>query len=157
MTDDPSTCSNAVLRQAMRRIGQLYDDALAPSGLRATQHGLLATVRTMGSPTMRELAERAVMDLSGLSHTLKPLTRDGYLRLVPDPRDRRARRITLTEKGEAKLGETAKLWRGAQDRFEAVFGMERAAALKSELRFLTSPEFRQAFNDTGAETGTGTR
>jgi DNA-binding MarR family transcriptional regulator len=152
MTDDPITCSNAVLRQAMRRIGQLYDDALAPSGLRATQHGLLATIRKMGSPTMRELAERAVMDLSGLSHTLKPLTRDGYVQLVPDPLDRRARRITLTEKGEAKLGETAKLWRGAQDRFETVFGTERAAALKSELRFLTSPEFQEAFNETGTNT-----
>ncbi|MCJ2133060.1 MarR family winged helix-turn-helix transcriptional regulator [Methylobacterium sp. J-026] len=156
MTDDPSTCSNAVLRQAMRRIGQLYDDALAPSGLRATQHGLLATVRTMGAPTMRELAERAVMDLSGLSHTLKPLTRDGYLQLVPDPRDRRARRITLTVKGENKLAETAKLWRGAQDRFEAVFGKERAVALKAELGFLISPAFQDAFNKAGTETATST-
>lgn len=157
MTDDPSTCSNAVLRQAMRRIGQLYDDALAPSGLRATQYGLLATVRKMGSPTMRELAERAVMDVSGLSHTLKPLTRDGYIQLVPDPLDRRVRRITLTQKGVTKLGETAKLWREAQDRFEAAFGMERAVALRSELRFLTSPQFQEAFNDAGAESETGTR
>lgn len=155
MTDDPSPCSNAVLRQAMRRIGQLYDDALAPSGLRATQHGLLAMVQKMGFPTMRELAERAVMDLSGLSHTLKPLTRDGYLKLVPDPQDRRVRRITLTVKGEVKLAETTKLWRGAQDRFEIVFGMERAITLKSELRFLTSPEFLNAFNDASADADNG--
>lgn len=154
MTDDVNPCSNAVLRQAMRRVGQLYDDVLAPSGLRATQHGLLATVRRMGSPTMRELAERAVMDLSGLSHTLKPLMRDGYLQMAPDARDRRARRIDLTEKGQAKLAETAKLWRGAQDRFEAVFGLERAIALKSELRFLTSPEFQDAFNRAMAEADT---
>jgi hypothetical protein len=40
----------------------------------------------MGAPTMREPAERAVMDLSGLGHTLTPLRRDGYLQSTPDPR-----------------------------------------------------------------------
>ena len=38
-------CNNAAIRQAARMLGQLYDDALAPSGLRATQHTLLKTVR----------------------------------------------------------------------------------------------------------------
>ena len=34
-------CNNAAIRQTARMLGQLYDDALAPSGLRATQHTLL--------------------------------------------------------------------------------------------------------------------
>ena len=38
-------CNNAAIRQATRMLGQLYDDALAPSGLRATQHNLLNTIR----------------------------------------------------------------------------------------------------------------
>ncbi|WP_132255733.1 MarR family winged helix-turn-helix transcriptional regulator [Methylobacterium segetis] len=140
---DPSLCSNAMLRQAMRSLGQIYDDALAPSGLRATQHGLLASVARLGTPTMGELAESLVMDLSGLGHTLKPLTRDGYLRLVPDLHDRRARRVSLTDLGRAKLGETTALWSGVQGRFEAAFGPERAAELRAVHALLASRAFRE--------------
>ncbi|GJD53671.1 hypothetical protein OPKNFCMD_6448 [Methylobacterium crusticola] len=142
---DPTRCSNALLRQAMRGVGQLYDEGLAPSGLRATQHGLLATVARLGAPTMGALADTLVMDLSGLVRTLRPLTRDGYLRLVPDARDRRVRLVALTPLGEAKLAETSRLWRAVQDRFEAAFGRERAAELRRVHAVLASREFRAAF------------
>ncbi|TGT34867.1 MarR family transcriptional regulator, partial [Mesorhizobium sp. M8A.F.Ca.ET.167.01.1.1] len=36
-----SRCNNATLRRAARRLGRFYDDALAPSGLKGTQFGLL--------------------------------------------------------------------------------------------------------------------
>ncbi|MFH6781547.1 MULTISPECIES: MarR family winged helix-turn-helix transcriptional regulator [Methylobacterium] len=149
MTIHPTRCSNAALRRATRSVGQLYDEALAPSGLRTTQYGLLATIRGLGSPTMGELAEAMVMDLSGLAHTLKPLTRDGYVSVVPDPRDRRARRIALTESGTAKLKAATPLWRAAQERFEAAFGPERAGRLRELLHELALPDFRAAF-DAGA-------
>ena len=41
----------------------------SPSGLRTTQHGLLAQIEVMGSPALGELAEIMVMDASALSHT----------------------------------------------------------------------------------------
>ncbi|WP_099900685.1 MarR family winged helix-turn-helix transcriptional regulator, partial [Methylobacterium frigidaeris] len=138
-------CSNAALRRATRSVGQLYDDALAPSGLRTTQYGLLGMIRRLGTPTMGELADAMVMDLSGLAHTLKPLTRDGYVSVVPDPQDRRARRIALTPSGAAKLAEATPLWRAAQNRFEAVFGPERAGLLRDLLHELALPDFRAAF------------
>lgn len=148
MSEQPAAvtpCNNAALRQATRRMGQLYDDVLAPSGLRATQHGILMTVETLGRPTMGQLAETLVMDLSGLGHTLKPLARDGYLAIQPDPADKRARRIVLTALGRSKLAETTRLWRQAQDRFEAAFGAERAAELRRVLALLTAPDFETAF------------
>ncbi|PIK73555.1 MarR family transcriptional regulator [Methylobacterium frigidaeris] len=133
------------MRRATRSVGQLYDDALAPSGLRTTQYGLLGMIRRLGTPTMGELADAMVMDLSGLAHTLKPLTRDGYVSVVPDPQDRRARRIALTPSGAAKLAEATPLWRAAQNRFEAVFGPERAGLLRDLLHELALPDFRAAF------------
>ena len=139
-------CSNAALRKATRNIGQLYDAVLAPSGLRTTQHSLLVTVRTLGTPTMGQLAEAMVMDLSGLGHTLKPLARDGYLRLVPDEADRRVRRVALTDLGAAKLEQTIPLWQDAQARFEAAFGRERTDALRDILAALAAPGFRAAFS-----------
>ena len=74
---DPSFCNNAVLRRAMRQMGQLYDDVLAPCGLRGPQYGLMVQSRFMQGPTMREMAQALVMDLSALGHSLKPLVRDG--------------------------------------------------------------------------------
>ena len=55
----------------------------------------------MNEPTLRELAEAIVMDLSALGHTLKPLIRDGYVALVPDKNDGRVKHATLT-KGRGK-------------------------------------------------------
>lgn len=152
---DTNYCNNTVLRQATRRMGQLYDGIIAPSGLRASQLGLLTHVVSLGEPTMRELAEDMVMDQSALGHTLKPLERSGFLELVVDPRDRRARRVRLTPAGTRKFEDTLVLWKTAQDSFEAAFGAEKAAELRAVLAFLASNEFEQAFNipNTGTDSG----
>jgi len=141
-------CNNSMLRRASRMLSQLYDDALAPSGLRATQHGLLAQIQIMDGPTLRQLSEEIVMDLSALGHTLKPLIRDGYVALVPDDRDGRVKHATLTKAGKKKLEQTTRLWSEAQQRFEAVFGEKRAASLRDVLQELSSEDFRAAFKAT---------
>jgi DNA-binding MarR family transcriptional regulator len=138
-------CNNAMLRRASRMLGQIYDDELAASGLKATQHTLLAQIEGMNEPTLRELATEIVMDLSALGHTLKPLIRGGFVALVPDENDRRAKHVTLTKSGKSKLKETRKLWAQAQQRFEKVFGESRAARLRQVLSELSSEDFRQTF------------
>ncbi|MFE1602939.1 MarR family winged helix-turn-helix transcriptional regulator [Methylobacterium sp. ID0610] len=153
---EPGPCSNAGLRRATRRLSQLYDDAIAPSGLRATQFGLLAQLRQLGAPTMGELAEAMVMDLSALGHTLKPLTRDGLVALQIDPKDRRSRRVVLTEPGRERLRAAARLWREAQARFEAAFGTEKAAQLRDLLDEIASPAFVSAFTGAGGSHPHGT-
>jgi len=150
MTDkglSTTPCNNAAIRQTARMLGQLYDDALAPSGLRATQHTLLKTIQRMDSPTLREMATTLVMDLSALGHSLKPLVRDGLVAIVPDAEDRRAKRAMLTKAGSKKLEETTRLWRHAQDRFEIAFGLRRAEELRESLASVSTDEFRQAFQD----------
>lgn len=119
-------------------------DELAASGLRTTQHSLLAQIDKMNGPTLRVLATELVMDLSALGHTLKPLIRDTYIILVPDKDDRRVKHVTLTKSGKSKL-KHSKLWARAQQRFEAVFGDERAVQLRDVLDELSSETFRQAF------------
>ena len=141
----PECCSNSVLRKATRRLGQLFDDVLEPTGLKATQHGLLAHIKALDAPTIKQLADDLVMDLSALGHTLKPLERDGFIALVRDERDRRAKRVTLTRVGEAKLEETTRLWRVAQTQFETAFGQRKAEKLRKALRLLASEDFNQAF------------
>jgi hypothetical protein len=47
--------------------------------------------------------------------------------------------------GPRKFEEAMQLWRKAQGRFEQAFGSARAAELRSELKFVTSEAFKDAF------------
>jgi DNA-binding MarR family transcriptional regulator len=138
-------CTNMAIKRASRRLGQLYDSVLAPAGLRSTQHALLSQIKLSDGPTLRALAAAMVMDLSALGHTLKPLIRDGFVELVPDARDRRAKRARLTAAGKAKQAESAALWRRAQARFDARFGAAESASLRRALALISSDEFAKEF------------
>lgn len=138
-------CSGAAVRRASRQLGQLYDDVLAPSGLRTTQFSLLTQILLCDTPTLKTLAEALVMDLSALGHTLKPLIRDGLVELVPDAKDRRVKRVRLTANGRRKRDEAHSFWTEAQARFDAAFGVEESAALRRAMAVIATPEFAQAF------------
>ncbi|MFT4095686.1 MAG: MarR family winged helix-turn-helix transcriptional regulator [Rhodoblastus sp.] len=133
------------MRRASRRVSQLYDSALAPSGLRSTQFAMLARIAGSDSPTMSELAAALVLDRSALAHNLKPLERDGLVKVVVDPDDRRSRIVTITSSGAARLAEGARLWRRAQAAFEGAYGKRRAAELRKTMDLLADPAFSEAF------------
>lgn len=143
-----SRCSCTALRKASRRISQLYDTALASSGLKTTQRAILAQIGRSEPTTVGRLAEALVMDPGALAHTLKPLERDGLVVVAVDPTDRRNRQISLTRRGRAKLAETDALWEEAERGFEAAFGRAKSECLREALRFLTSNAFVAAFENT---------
>jgi DNA-binding MarR family transcriptional regulator len=138
---DNGQCNNTALRKATRRVSQLYDSMLAPTGLRATQRSILLNIARFGSPTMGQLAASLVLDRSALGHNLKPLEREGFIVLDVDPDDKRSRLAKLTKKGESKLRETAVLWQAAQQRFESRFGIARARALREALAVIAAEAF----------------
>ncbi len=144
---DNSRCNNTALRKATRRVSQLYDSILAPTGLRSTQRSILLNIARFGRPTMGELAASLVLDRSALGHNLRPLERDGFIVLDVDPDDKRNRLARLTEKGASKLRETAALWKVAQERFESKFGTERAMALREALAVIAAEEFDDVFEE----------
>ncbi|KGD99334.1 MarR family transcriptional regulator [Rhizobium sp. YS-1r] len=139
-------CSNSAVRRASRQLGQLYEDAMGDTGLKGTQFSLLSQIARSGEPTLKSLAEAMVMDLSALGHTLKPLIRDGLVELVPDAKDRRVKRVRLTETGIAKQKELTARWQIAQDRFDKAFGKEKSEEMRRTLAFISSQEFAEAFN-----------
>lgn len=148
MTDENGIwmhCTNSAVRRASRRLGQLYDDAIEPSGLKGTQFSLLSQIAHSNEPALKDLAEALVMDLSALGHTLKPLIRDGYVELVPDAQDRRVKRARLTVQGKAKQAETVELWRIAQARFDQTFGEEASLDIRRALAALSSADFAERF------------
>ncbi|MET3854307.1 MarR family winged helix-turn-helix transcriptional regulator [Rhizobium sp. OAE497] len=140
-----AVCSNSALRRATRQLGQLYEDVFAPSGLRGTQFSLMTQIHMNGRPSLKFLADGLVMDLSALGHTLKPLIRDGLVKLEPDAKDKRVKRAMLTPAGIAKWEEGNRLWAEARDRFENAFGAEAAAELRNTLNRISSAEFAESF------------
>ncbi|MBB3591653.1 DNA-binding MarR family transcriptional regulator [Rhizobium sp. BK529] len=138
-------CSNSALKRATRQLGQLYDDLIDASGLRGTQYTLMTQIHMNSGSSLKVLAESMVMDLSALGHTLKPLIRDGMVELVPDGKDRRVKRVKLTEAGIEKWQEATRLWREAHERFERLFGEEQAKALRDTLNLIASKDFAGRF------------
>jgi DNA-binding MarR family transcriptional regulator len=139
-----SRCNASAAKKAARRLSLMYDTVLAPVGLKSSQYGILSELHSRGAslPTVRELAEALVMDRSTLGQNLRPLERDELITLLTDPQDRRNRLIALTRLGIAKFNEAAKYWKIAQDRFEATFGKQEAADLRSVLFAIAhNPEF----------------
>jgi DNA-binding MarR family transcriptional regulator len=129
-------CHCAALRRAARRISQFYDEKLAPTGLRASQYGILVAIRDKGELSVNELAARLELDRTTTGKNLRPLERASYVRVAPSATDGRSRRITLTAKGLARLKSAAPLWREAQSEFEESNGLERAVALRGTLASL---------------------
>ncbi|MBV8212842.1 MAG: winged helix-turn-helix transcriptional regulator [Verrucomicrobia bacterium] len=123
------------MRRAGRRLLHIYDTVLAPTGLKLCQFGILSALNGRGAalPSVQELAEELVLDRSTLGQNLRPLERDDLVTLLTDPRDRRVRLIALTKSGIAKYNEARPYWQAAQERFEAVFGEDEAAKLRSVL------------------------
>jgi DNA-binding MarR family transcriptional regulator len=131
------TCACANLRKAARAVTQLFDEALAPIGLRVTQFTLLVTSRLSGESTINELAERMAMDRTTLSRNLKPLVRNGLLEMRPGE-DGRTRLVRLTPAGEQALEEAYPLWQQAQQEIVGVLGEERHEALLDDVALVVS-------------------
>jgi DNA-binding MarR family transcriptional regulator len=142
-----SRCNCTALRKATRRISQLYDTALAPSGLKTTQRAILAQLGRSETVTVGHLAEALVMDAGALAHTLKPLERDRLVAVTVDPSDRRNRLIKLTRRGRARLAESDALWAKAQTGFEVAFGRVESEALRQALQLLVSDRFNSTFEE----------
>jgi DNA-binding MarR family transcriptional regulator len=147
-----SPCIIAALRAASRRLTLLYDEVMAPSGLRITQFNLLAELerRDAFPPTVSELAENLTIERSALGQTLKPLERDGLIALVRDERDRRRRPVRLTPAGREAIRRTRPYWTEAHRRFASFFGEPEIAELRATLRNIAqNPEVASAFDGSG--------
>ena len=133
-------CNCLSLRQATRRVTQLYDHAMADLDLRATQFQLLAMCKMHGPVTLNVLAELMVMDRATIGHNLRPLKARGLIRIAVG-QDRRSREVSVTKSGQALLTRGLAIWRKVQHAFEKEFGEDQAAALRKTLQRISMMEF----------------
>jgi DNA-binding MarR family transcriptional regulator len=121
-------CACGRLRRAARALTQLYDDAMAPSGLRVTQFSLLRTLRQDGPMRISELSARQLIERTALSRNLDPLVERGFVD-VSSGRDARTRVAKVTRAGEKALLDATPHWKRAQAQVARMIGADRLDTL----------------------------
>lgn len=125
------------MRRATRALTQLYDDAMAPVGLRITQFSLLRTLVRHGPLRISDLAARQLLDRTALSRNLDPLLEQGYVAVVRG-RDARTKEVAITGEGASALRAAEPYWARAQREVAARLGARRLDALIDTLGALES-------------------
>lgn len=81
-----------------RQLGRHFDQAVEALGLSRAKFGVIAIVSRYPGATQRTIAELLEVTEVTAGRLIERLCADGYLERRPDPGDRRAHRIHLTEK-----------------------------------------------------------
>jgi DNA-binding MarR family transcriptional regulator len=130
-------CICATLRRGSRALTQLYDEALRPLGLRATQFTVLQTLSLAGEVSQGDLGQLLAMDSTTLTRALEIMGRHGWI-AKRHGQDRREWRIRLSKVGEAQLKRALPHWQRVQGRLRAQLGNELSDSLLKLTDKLTS-------------------
>src|SRR3954451_10321319 len=122
-------CLGGRLRTLTRAVTALYDEALRPHGLRVGQLNLLVAVARMGTARPGDLCRFLRMEKSTLSRDVELMRRNGWLE-VDGSSDRRARPLRISAAGRALLEAVVPAWRQAQERADAMLGVEATSAIR---------------------------
>lgn len=124
----------ALLGEAMRHLNaELYalSDERFP-GLRARHYRMLSLLPPEGA-TLSWMAADSRLTKQALAQTLGPLEAGGYVEVAPDPDDRRARVVRLTERGRTVNEVVRERLAGIERGWAEQVGAERYAAAREVL------------------------
>jgi DNA-binding MarR family transcriptional regulator len=116
-----ASCMALRARRMSRIITRIYDDAMRPLGLTASQFTLLTEVAKQDGVTAVEIGGDLDIEKSTLSRNLKRLCALKLIDMDP-PAGRRGRGLHLTEKGDAALHTAFPIWRETQSKVEHALG-----------------------------------
>jgi DNA-binding MarR family transcriptional regulator len=116
-------CACASSRRASRALTQLYEEALRPLGIRATQFTILQALSLTGEVSQGELGRVLALDSTTLTRTLEIMIWKGWI-VRRDGKDRRERRLRLGKAGKTQLMRATPHWERVQARLRRQFGTE---------------------------------
>ena len=137
-------CNCLAVRQAARRVSQFYASYLAPLGLKSSKYSILSKLNRLGPMSINEIAQSMVMDRTTTGRAIRPLEREGLVR-IGAAEDGRKRVVALTAAGKKRAAAALEAWRQAQGDFERTFGPEAAKNLRAMMKDVV-----QAVPETGA-------
>jgi DNA-binding MarR family transcriptional regulator len=132
---DHCLCLHA--QRAARALARRFDDALRPHGLTNGQFSLMMSLNRPEPPPMGPVALLLAMDRTTLTAALKPLERRGLVAVEPDPKDRRGRRLRLTEAGSLLLASAMPIWKETHEKVDVALAHVDGAALRAALQAIS--------------------
>ncbi|MGX5665532.1 MarR family transcriptional regulator [Rhizobium daejeonense] len=127
------TCLCLHAQRAARALARRFDMAMKGVGLTNGQFSLMMALNRPEPPPMGPVAHLLAMDRTTLTAALKPLTRRGWVLIEADPRDKRGKRLRLTEEGTAILSAALPIWRETHAAVEAELSSGDADGLRQDL------------------------
>jgi DNA-binding MarR family transcriptional regulator len=125
------------IQRAARAVARRFDEALRPFGLTNGQFSLLMSLNRPESPTISEVSALLTMDRTTLTANLKPLSRRGLLEILADEKDRRSRRLKVTDAGRDVLAVALPVWRSTHDELDRLLSNDAPERLRQDLIRLT--------------------
>lgn len=122
-------CVCSRTRMLDRVLSRLFDDSLAPLGIRSSQLTVLALIGAMEGLRAADVARHLEMDKSTVSRSLALLRARGWVEGSGRP-SRKARSLDVTARGRALLRATLPPWRSALAQAREVLGEESVDALR---------------------------
>jgi len=126
-------CVAVRVRMLNRAITNIYDDALRPLGLKASQLNILIVTAKLGLARPGQVCEILQLDASTLSRNVKPLQAHGWVEIVPGE-DARAQPFRLRPKGKRLIEKAVPAWEEAQRRASELLGNEGISLLDKAAR-----------------------
>lgn len=123
-----SGCVLTRTRLIARAVTSIYDDALRPFGIQASQFALLVMIAKVGPARRAEVGRINQQDRSTLTRNLKIMLREGWIAEVPD-RTGKGRLVTVSEDGLRLLESAKPVWHEAQKLARALLGEAGAATV----------------------------
>ncbi len=132
-------CVCSSLRRTTRVVTRLYDEALRPHRLRATQLPILVATTRGGPVPLAALAEKLGMDRTTLLRNARPLVRRKLVDVATEEGSRRVE-LRATEAGRALLARLHPAWKAAQSRvLKALEGIDWIGTLAVMTRAAGKP------------------
>jgi DNA-binding MarR family transcriptional regulator len=128
----------AALRGAYAALTAVTEAALEEAGfedLRPAHRVVFRHIAPEGS-RVTDLARAAGLTKQSMAYLVTALETGGYVVQEPDPEDGRARRVRLSERGEAVMRTLLAASRGVERRINARLGAGSAEHLKALLRMI---------------------
>ena len=107
-------CLCTAARRRSRELTRAFERAMREAGVRGTQFSLLATLVQTGPMPLTRLADLLSLERTTLTRNLRPLIRDGLVR-IDEGEDRRVHRAAITPKGEEAARRAFPFWKQAQE------------------------------------------
>jgi DNA-binding MarR family transcriptional regulator len=122
------TCIARRVRMLNRVVTNLYDEALRPVGMKASQFNVLVVTAKLVLAQPKKVCEILQMDTSTLSRNVERMRAKGWLEVLAGD-DARKQPFRLTAAGEELLKKAVVVWQDAQEYARELLGQEGVSLL----------------------------